>query len=279
MEGLKARIQSLHSPYCTFGQIPLNDRRITLHFSPDEDGEESSSIKFPLSNDSGLDALIRACKQATFGRADLDENVLDPSYRRALVLEAGRFAIAPASTIDPGVLGITSSITAAMFQGTTSTNTIVARLDKLNVYQTGDFFKGHVDTPYSTNMFGTLLINLPVKHEGGQLVIYAPNRDWDEASAGAAAAKEVEQSRKGLEDDLCDQECYTTTWGQEDSLSWVAFFSDCPHKVLPVTSGNRVTLSFSLFLEPGKLDHQAGSPHIDPAHLTVPALEDLVKSL
>ncbi len=48
---------------------------------------------------------------------------------------------------------------------------IVAHLDKLNVYTEGDFFKAHVDTPRSPDMFGTLLIHLPVRHEGGQLVV------------------------------------------------------------------------------------------------------------
>ncbi|KAF8341302.1 uncharacterized protein EI90DRAFT_3033424, partial [Cantharellus anzutake] len=103
---------------------------------------------------------------------------------------------------------------------------IIAQLDKLNVYSEGDFFKGHVDTARSSDMFGTLLINLPVKHEGGQLVIKAP------------MAKSSDTDPKRDE--------YTTKWGSGTDLEWVAFFSDCEHEVLPVTSGNRVTLTFTL---------------------------------
>ncbi|KAF8319327.1 hypothetical protein DL93DRAFT_2094787 [Clavulina sp. PMI_390] len=249
MEELKAHIQSLRSPYCTFGQIPLNDRQINLYFSLEEAGEVAYSIKLPLNNGFGLDPLVRACKQATFGSADLNQNVLDPSYCRALVLEADRFAIAPASSIDPGVLSIISSIKATMLQ---DTDTIVARLDKLNVYQTGAF---------------------------SRLIIYAPNRDRDEASASAATARQSDQSQEGHDNDLSNRDCYTTTWGQEVSLSWVAFFSDCLHKVLLVTSGKCVTLSFSLFLESRKPDQVADRVHADPTHPSVPAVEDLVRLL
>ncbi|KAF8328332.1 uncharacterized protein EI90DRAFT_3064848 [Cantharellus anzutake] len=93
---------------------------------------------------------------------------------------------------------------------------IIAQLDKLNVYSEGDFFKGHDDTARSSDMFGTLLINFPVKHEG---VSFSDTEKRDE---------------------------YTTKWGSGTHLEWVAFFSDCEHEVLPVTSGNRVTLTFTL---------------------------------
>ena len=91
---------------------------------------------------------------------------------------------------------------------------IVAHLDKLNVYSEGDFFKGHVDTPRSEEMFGTLLINLPVEHEGGQLVIKEPSR-----------------GSEGKD--------FTTEWNKASGFEWVAFFSDCEHEVLPVTRGHR----------------------------------------
>lgn len=34
----------------------------------------------------------------------------------------------------------------------------------------GSFFKAHVDTPRSDTMFGSLVIVLPTRHEGGSLV-------------------------------------------------------------------------------------------------------------
>ena len=68
-------------------------------------------------------------------------------------------------------------------------------------------------------MFGTLLINLPAKHEGGQLVVRAP--------MGVDSGARMERDE------------YTTNWGDDNNFEWIAFFSDCEHEVLPVISGNR----------------------------------------
>ncbi|KAF8341305.1 uncharacterized protein EI90DRAFT_3033457 [Cantharellus anzutake] len=185
------------------------------------------------------------------------EAVIDPSYRRALVLHKKDFGICPAGSLDPHDLGILNSISRMLLpsfslpakkmsdedEEMSSASDedeydvldededaggarIIARLDKLNVYSEGDFFKGHVDTARSSDMFGTLLINLPVKHEGGQLVVKAP-------------------IVKSSDTDLGRDE-YTTKWGSGTDLEWIAFFSDCEHEVFPVTSGNRVTLTFTL---------------------------------
>ncbi|KAF8321608.1 hypothetical protein DL93DRAFT_2033066, partial [Clavulina sp. PMI_390] len=157
--------------------------------------------------------LLEACKQAPFGRGS--ETVLDPTYRRALVLPAERFAVSPATQVDPYVVGILDEISRHLLSR--SDRRIVARLDKMNVYGPGDFFKSHVDTPKSSDMFGTLLANLPAAHEGGELVVYATNARAEEADGSG----------------------HTTNWGAIDCLSWIAFFSDCPHEVLPVKSGHR----------------------------------------
>ena len=45
-------------------------------------------------------------------------------------------------------------------------------------------------------------------------------------------------------------------WGEGASrgeVQWAAFFGDCLHEVLPVTSGARVTMTYDLFAEPGWL--------------------------
>ena len=91
---------------------------------------------------------------------------------------------------------------------------IIVCLDKLNVYAPGDFFKEHVDTPRSTDMFGTLLINLPTKHEGGQLIVRAPIG----VNSGA-----------GMERDE-----HTTNWGDGQNLEWIANMKSFR---LPVATG------------------------------------------
>lgn len=81
-------------------------------------------------------------------------------------------------------------------------------------------FKAHVDTPRSLSQFGSLVVCLPVKHEGGDLLIRHANKelrfDWAKNS--------------------------------NSLMQWAAFYSDCEHEVLPVTSGHRITLTYNLYL-------------------------------
>lgn len=67
---------------------------------------------------------------------------------------------------------------------------------------------------------GSLVVCLPALHEGGQLVVRHQGRekvfDWS--------------GEKGT-----------------NTIQWAAFFSDCEHEVLEVTSGHRVTLTYNLY--------------------------------
>lgn len=211
-------ITAATSMFYVAGEIPVKEP-ITMVILPEtSEGTTTEhgvkTVMFPPVSPGDLSPLIEASKQASFGRGG--EEVLDPNYRQALVLKKDRFGTIPHSLVDALVQDILPAIHQGLFPfvdlGTGAQHRIVAELDKLNVYGVGDFFKGHVDTPRSDKMMGTLLINLPVEHEGGNLVIY-PNE-------GRA-------------------EPYVTNWGSISSFGWVAFFSDCPHEVLHVTSGNR----------------------------------------
>lgn len=231
---LREALDASDRPFCIVGELPLGAERLTLLFT-DDDGQ-GEAIAFPLASPAAIALLLEACKQAPFGRGQ--ETVLDPEYRRALVLPANRLAVSPVTSIDPFLLGILDRIKRLLLAG--SERRIVARLDKLNVYGLGDFFKGHVDTPQSENMFGTLLMNLPVVHKGGQLVVHAANAETktnssdgflpiDASTAAVSGGTELDSA----------QDTYTTNWGDEQNLSWIAFYSDCPHEVLPVLNGNR----------------------------------------
>lgn len=219
------------SPFYVFGDIPLGNDNLILHFSSNEEGTNSKAIRFPLASPEAVTPLIEACKQASFGVGQ--ESVLDPEYRRALVLQGRQFAVAPVTSIDPSALGILANVRRALLGDPTAH--ISAHLDKLNVYGVGDFFKQHVDTPRSNRMFGTLLINLPVEHKGGNLVVYAPNKSSDGRQENKQTSADA--SVKG------HPKSYTTNWGDTNTVGWVAFFSDCPHEVLPVTQGNRCEIS------------------------------------
>jgi len=258
-EVLRSALRAANTTFVATGDIPITQNdpiKLLFQGSATEHRgrNDAKAITFPLSRSEDINLLLDACKQASFGRSG--EEVLDPSYRKALVLHAHSFAVAPASAIDPYGLGILFKIRQTLLPGASPSTSdefekgrakelmISACLDKLNVYREGDFFKGHVDTPRSTQMFGTLLINLPVAHEGGELVVYSPR---DHSNSSKASGNVTPPLSAGLG----QRDSYTTSWGSDNVLSWIAFFSDCPHEVLPVKSGNRsvlISLNHYIFL-------------------------------
>jgi hypothetical protein len=99
---------------------------------------------------------------------------------------------------------------------------VSAEIYKLLVYDEGAFFKAHRDTEKTEGMFGTLLIVLPSPHTGGELVV----RHADREVTIDLSADEVAE------------------------IKFAAFYADCEHAVLPVTSGNRVCLVYNLLQRP-----------------------------
>lgn len=96
-------------------------------------------------------------------------------------------------------------------------------LKLLQVYSApSDKFKPHVDTPRGYTQFGSLVVCLPNPHEGGHLRI----------------------AHKGVERffDLGSND------HNNSAIHWAAFYSDCEHEVLPVTSGHRITLTYQLYV-------------------------------
>jgi len=178
-----------------------------------------------------LSTLFAACQPATFGRNA--EDVLDESYRKAGKLDKSDFAI----NLDLVGSGLLDKVHDALFGWEATRRDIRAELYKLNVYGAypltysvakacfltlfvgpGSFFKAHKDTPRGENMFGSLVLNFPITHEGGALML---------RHGGREAAHDPSRSR------------YTA----DDQVSWVTFFSDVEHEVLPVTTGHRITIT------------------------------------
>jgi len=92
-----------------------------------------------------------------------------------------------------------------------------AELHSLLVYEPGQFFLPHQDSEKSDDMVATLVVTLPSSYKGGQLVV----------------------AHNG------EEKSYA---GSKRAISLVAFYADCRHEVLPVTSGCRVTLTYNLLL-------------------------------
>jgi len=101
-------------------------------------------------------------------------------------------------------------------------------------------FKPHVDTPRSDLQIGSLVVCLPCAHEGGQLVVrhqgHSTTFDWS---------------------------------GTANDVQWAAFYSDCEHEVLEVTSGHRITLTYNLYVRRGLGEIAGFSDTLDARQLPV----------
>lgn len=140
---------------------------------------------------SSLQPLLAAAVPSPFGRGR--ETKYDPDYRTASELSAadvGLNTLLPPAELLNEVRTLLQPNAAA----------VLAEFYKVNIYGPGGFFKPHFDTPRSPDMFGSLVICLPSRFTGGELVLRH------------------------------SQKCGIThqfDWaGQSDKLQWAAFYSD-----------------------------------------------------
>lgn len=94
---------------------------------------------------------------------------------------------------------------------------LTADLHSLLVYEPGQFFLAHQDSEKADDMVATLVVTLPSSYTGGELVV------------GLGGERKAYR-------------------GSKTALSFVAFYADCRHEVLKVSSGYRITLTYNLLL-------------------------------
>jgi predicted 2-oxoglutarate/Fe(II)-dependent dioxygenase YbiX len=155
--------------------------------------------------------LIKAATRAPYGRGA--ETIVDTNVRRTWQIEGSRVAIGGkhwAQTL--------AGIVQRAVEGLGVTGPVTAPLYKLLIYDKGSFFVSHRDTEKVPGMFATLVLALPSQSEGGELVVRHKDRE----------------ARLELK---CDE---------PSEIAFAAFYADCVHEVLPVTSGSRATLVFNL---------------------------------
>lgn len=169
----------------------------------------------PLSQDD-LKQLKLLCEPASFGKGQIE--TLDPAYRQALKLASDSAAF----NFDLSNWPILAQVKKVLMPHTDKE--IFARMDKVNLYLPGGFFKAHKDTPRSNTMFGSLVLCLPSPFEGGQLVIKHNScesaYDWSLSNSSSS-----------------------------NTIHWAAFYSDCTHEILPVKEGVRFTVTYNLFVD------------------------------
>jgi hypothetical protein len=185
-------------------------------------------LSFPLP-DAQATALVAAAELAPYGRGE--QTVLDTSVRRVWQIDAARVRVGGKSW--PASL---ERVLAEVARGLGCEGApIRAELYKLLVYDAGGFFLSHRDSEKAPGMFGTLLVQMPSPHTGGELLV-----------------------RHGSREACID---LSATDGSE--LGFAAFYADCEHEVRPVTSGHRLCLVFNLLRGVAGDAPPAGAPGYD----------------
>ncbi len=169
------------------------------------------SLSFPLLEAQAAE-LIAVAERAPYGRGE--QTVRDTSVRRVWQIDAARVCLGGKHWAQS-----LRRVLADAARGLGCEDAAIrADLYKLLVYDPGGFFLPHRDSEKAPGMFGTLLIQLPSPHLGGELRIRHGSRE----------------ARIDL----------SATDGAE--LGFAAFYADCEHEVRPVEAGHRLCLIFNL---------------------------------
>lgn len=114
--------------------------------------------------------------------------------------------------------------------------------------------------------FGSLVVCLPVTHQGGQLAVRNGGKELVFDWSAAAIATDVESTGRTTR---ASKKAKITPAPAPSSLQWAAFYSDCEHEVFEVTSGHRITLTYNLYATrgAGHLTGHASSGLLNPKQL------------
>lgn len=201
-------VQGIDRPaeFCTSGQCPSVLPGLVV--------EQIGDIGLPLSA-AEAKRLIKICKQAPYGKGT--ETVVDTKVRKVWELDPKHFLLK-----NPKWETMLESVLREIESRLGLKNkTLAAHLYKLLLYEKGGFFLPHRDGEKIDRMVATLVINLPSKHTGGELVVMHQGQQKVISMPGAAS---------GLEAD------------------YAAFYADCQHEVKPLLSGHRLCLTYNLVL-------------------------------
>jgi len=155
--------------------------------------------------------LVAVAEQAPYGKGE--ETLVDTAVRRTWQIGADKIHIGGkywAQNLDEIVAWVKTKLGVG--------GQVNAELYKLLIYDTGSFFVSHRDTEKAPGMFATLVLVLPSLYTGGELLV---------RHRGQEARLELNTA-------------------EASELAFAAFYADCLHEVLPVSSGCRLTLIYNL---------------------------------
>ncbi|KJZ73341.1 hypothetical protein HIM_07345 [Hirsutella minnesotensis 3608] len=173
--------------------------------------------------------LIAMARQAAYGKGS--DTIVDTSARNTWELDASQFSFENQAW--PAYL---KGICVRVAQDLGITAPIKAKMYKMLIYEKGAMFKPHTDTEKIPGMFGTLVVCLPSSHTGGDVVVKH-----------------------------CGEKKVFRT--QDYDQSYVCWYSDVSHEMLPVLSGIRWVLTYNLAVDPQNVRPTAGLQDADTKDL------------
>ncbi|KAI0600815.1 hypothetical protein F4775DRAFT_505890 [Biscogniauxia sp. FL1348] len=158
--------------------------------------------------------IIAQSQLAPYGKGN--KTVVDTAVRHPWELDPNQFEIG-----NQRWQHHLEEILARVAEGLGITEPIHAELDKMLIYEKGAMSKSQGDAEKIPRMFGTLVVSLPSLHTGGEVIVKHNHM----------------------------MEMFQTCHHEMSFLSW---YSDASHEVLPVTSGYRWVLTYNLAMTPAK---------------------------
>lgn len=176
------------------------------------------AIGLPITTENAK-AMIQSSRMSPYGRGT--ETLVNETVRKSWQLDANQFSLQ--NSLWEKQVGIyKDQAIAGLGLTTAKPEEVKVELYKLLIYEEGAFFLPHQDSEKADGMFATLVISLPSKHEGGQVIA----------------------SHKG------ESLKFHTASNSAYGFSWAAWYADVMHEVKPVRSGYRIVLVYNLIHRP-----------------------------
>ena len=172
-------------------------------------------ISLPL-DDFQANRLVEMCQQAPFGKDN--QTLVDLKVRDSFQLDPSQVKIT-----HPDWEQQLEKLVERVRRELGCPSKVKAKLYKMLIYRQGGHFVKHQDTQKDPNMFGTLVIQPPSRHTGGELVVYAHDGTLSKiADFGQSTGK------------------------APFACHYAAHYADLEHELRTVTSGYRLALVYLL---------------------------------
>lgn len=165
-----------------------------------------------------VEKIIEHSKISPFGKGD--KTIIDPNVRDGREISADKFHHEMILSLfrDNNWKSVKYSIGIKL-----GFKNLEVKFYKMAIYTEGGHFDKHIDTNHADNHIGTLLINIPSEHKGGNLHFSQNNSD-----------KNV---------------WITDSSENQDELNYVAFYTNYEHELKTIESGYRIVLQFDIMAE------------------------------